>query len=541
MPAKGNKVLILDIEVDSEAGFPDIQKANSAITAISYIDRTTGERTVLVLDIDGALQNTERENVRIYPFLSEEELLLHFMDEYEIISPSIITGWNSDGFDVPYIYNRLKLLFGKRISNRLSPIGIVSYSNTLEKYRIAGVSSLDYMQMYKTFTYSEQPSYRLDAIGRLEVGMGKVEYEGSLDELFKSNIEKFIEYSLTDVLIIEKLDNKLKMIELVQNICSIGHVPYENFNHSSRYLEGTILTYLHRKGIISPDKPAGGREKMDELKESGIKGFIGAYVKDPIPGKYDWIYSLDLQSLYPSIIMSLNISPEAKIGRVKNWNSEEYLTNKLDSIKVSGTNDADRIFTRDEFKEFLSKTKFGISSNGVLYRDKEDKLGIIPEILDVWFNDRLKYKNLMKKYTREGNEELANFYDKRQHIQKIFLNAMYGCLGLPVFRFYDVDNAEAVTTSGQDVIKNSAKYLNTQYIKLLGEDKDYILYVDTDSLYASAKSLDSNVDKAETIKWAREFESRLNKFYDNFALMFFNLSKHRLLIKGESVARRAFC
>ena len=190
------------------------------------------------------------------------------------------------------------------------------------------MSSLDYLDLYRKYTYTQQPNYRLDTIGRLEVGMGKVEYDGSLDQLFRDDLDKFIEYNLQDVRIIVELDKKLKLIELVRGICHIGHIPYEDYSLSSRVLEGTIVTYLHRKGIVVTDKPQDAKEKMEAL-DRGEEGFIGAYVKDPVPGLYEWVYSLDLQSLYPSIIMSLNISPETKAGFVRNWNLEQHFKKEI--------------------------------------------------------------------------------------------------------------------------------------------------------------------------------------------------------------------
>jgi DNA polymerase elongation subunit (family B) len=408
----------------------------------------------------------------------------------------------------------------------------------MEKYRIAGVSSLDYLDLYKKFTYTQQPNYRLDTIGRLEVNMGKVPYEGSLDQLFRDDLNKFIEYNLQDVRIIVEMDRKLKLIELVRGICHIGHVPYEDYPMSSRFLEGTIVTYLHRKGIIVTDKPQDAREKMDAMDEGG-EGFTGAYVKDPIPGLYEWVYSLDLQSLYPSIIMSLNISPETKIGFVRNWNMEQHFRKEIVAYVVQEKdNDTTMELPYNEFMEFLQENNLTVSSNGVLYNN--DKKGIIPEVLETWFAQRVEYKNTMKKYVNEGNKEMADYYDRRQHIQKIFLNSLYGVLGLPVFRFYDVDNAAAVTISGQDVIKSTAKVVNKHYEKLLGGDKDYVVYIDTDSIYASSKPLLTGDSKEFTIELAREMESKLNNFYNVFAKKAFNCSQHKLYIKGESVASTGF-
>ncbi len=309
-PSKGHKLMFFDIEVSVENGVPNIENPNNEITSIAVYDAIIQQYTVLVLDKTGTHPSYEKENINVVMYASELDLLYGFLDLYEQIEPTIISGWNSDYFDVPYLYNRLKQQCGPNIAGRLSRIGKLKYSKFRRKYQIAGVSSLDYLDLYKKFTYTQQPNYRLDTIGRLEVNMGKVEYQGSLDELFRNDLNKFIEYNLQDVRILVEMDKKLKLIELVRGICHLGHVTYEDYGYSSKFLEGTIVTYLHRKGIIVTNKPAGGREMMDNKVENDEEGFAGAFVKEPVPGLYEWVYSLDLQSLYPSIIMSLNISPE---------------------------------------------------------------------------------------------------------------------------------------------------------------------------------------------------------------------------------------
>jgi DNA polymerase elongation subunit (family B) len=536
-PSTGHKVIFFDIEVSMENGIPNIENPNNEVTAITLYDNITEEYTVLVLDKSGKREDFNSNDTHTFFFKDEVDLLYKFIDVYEAIGPTIITGWNSDYFDVPYLYNRLKQQCGNGIANRLSPIGKMKYSKFRKKWMIAGVCSLDYLDLYKKFTYGQQQNYRLDTIGRIEVDMGKVEYEGSLDELFRTNLEKFVEYNVQDVRIIVELDKKMKLIELVRGICHVGHVQYEDYCYSSKFLEGTIITYLHRKGLVVSNKPANGRQLMNERAENDDEGFVGAYVKPPIPGLYDWIYSLDLQSLYPSIIMSLNISPETKRGFVTNWDVEKHRKGEIDTYLVR-EKDSDTVIKlpRENFMQFMEKANLYISSNGVMY--DSSKMGIIPEVLDKWFAERVEYKDLMKKYKNEGNTELAEFYDRRQHIQKIFLNSLYGVLGLPIFRFFDIDNALAVTATGQDVIKNSADFANKLYNAKLKDDKDYCIYIDTDSLYFSSKALlPENADPKDfTIKLAGAVEKKLNDYYNDMSQELFFCDKHRFYIKGESVA-----
>jgi DNA polymerase elongation subunit (family B) len=547
LPSENHVVLTLDIEVDSEGGFAMPNIADKRITGIACHTSDNDQYTSWVLDpVSQSSKGTQQITIGlmtnyIYTFRDEDAMLEDFLQWYIQTKPSIITGWNVDKFDIPYLYNRLLNVFDARTANKLSPIEHVKFSKERMRYTLGCVSVLDYLPLYKKFTYIQQPSYRLDEIGKFEVNMGKVEYEGTLHELWQNDIDKFVQYNLNDVKIVVALDKKMKLIELVRAICHMGHVPYEDYSFSSRFIEGTIITYLHRKGIICTNKPVGGREMMEELEESKEKGFSGAYVKEPIAGKYDWVYSLDLESLYPSIIMSLNISPETKVGKISEWDVDKYMKKEVDNYVLTAYGTALN-YTKDEIKSMLETQKLVISSNGVLYRT--DKTGIIPEILSKWFSDRKLFKSKMKDETNKGNKDLAEFYDRRQHVQKILLNSIYGTLGLPVFRFYDLDNAAAVTGTGQDVIKNTAKFINLRYQKETDKKEDYCIYIDTDSVYFPAgpvwKSVGDESEKNATIRIARQHELFVNKFYDVMAKRMFNCDAHRLHIKGESVMSSAF-
>ena len=446
--SKGHVVLTYDIEVEMESGLPDTQKAENEITSIALHDSATKQYWVLVVDKSGKMVEKKTDKAIVIPFQDERDLLVKYLELYEMINPSIVTGWNIDYFDTPYLYNRIKRLLGERQANRLSPIGQCFWSPYRQRFFMAGVSYLDYISLYKNYNYGELPNYRLDTVGKIEINKGKIEYQGNLDQLFRDDIDKFIEYNLVDVEIVVELDEKLQFIDLCRGICHAGHVPYEDFVYSSKYLEGALLTYLRRRNLVAHNKPADRRERMEALKERGDDKFIGAYVKAPIVGKYDWVYDLDLTSLYPSIIMTLNISPETKVAKIHNWDANKFIKGEIDTYTIG-----DDTIKKENLKDYLNDSKFSVSSNGVLYRT--DEVGCIPGILDLWFAQRVEYKNEMKKYGKAGNKEKYAFYHKRQLVQKILLNSLYGVLGLPAFRFYDIDNAEAVTTTGQTVIKST--------------------------------------------------------------------------------------
>src|SRR5210317_139447 len=544
IPSEGHVILTYDIECEMESGLPDPEKAENELTSIAMHDSATNQYWALVVDKKGDMVERKTDKAIVLPFRTEEEMLLKYLELYEMINPTIVTGWNIDYFDTPMLYNRIKRLLGKRHANRLSPIGECFWSPYRKRYFMAGVSYLDYLSLYKNFTYSELDSYRLDSIAQKELGRGKIEYDGNLDILFKEDIEKFIEYNLVDVELVVEFDRKLQFIDTARGICHAGHVPYEDFVYSSKYLEGALLTYLKRKGIVAPNKPADRRERMEALKENKEEKFIGAYVKAPIVGKYEWIYDLDLTSLYPSIIMTINISPETKMGKIENWDAQDFVKDKRETWIINGDT-----ITQENLKKFFERSKFSVASNGVLYRT--DKVGCIPDILDLWFSQRVEFKNKMKEYGNSGEKEKYEWYKKRQLVQKILLNSLYGVLGLPAFRFYDVDNATAVTTTGQTVIKSTADMANIKYNKELGTpDADSNIYIDTDSVFFSAAPL---LDKRkpgwkdndqETIAGyvndiAGEVQDYLNNFYDILAKKVFNIDKHRfeIEIKKEYVAK----
>lgn len=546
IPSKGIVTMAFDIEVEMITGVPDPTLGNNEVTSIAYHDSATNKYTILVLDKKKKLETKTNENTSVIPCYDEKTLLLKFLDAIQEIQPHIMTGWNCDAFDIPYLFNRIKKVLGKSNAHRLSPIGEVFYSPYRNRYTIAGISVLDYMIVYKKFSYKELPSYALNAVSMTELNRGKIEYEGNLDDLMENDIETFIKYNITDVELILELDKKLQYIDLVRGIAHVGHVPYEDFVYSSKYLEGALLTYLKNiGGVVAPNKPADRREKMEELKESGQQGFIGAFVKDPVPGRYEWMYDLDLTSLYPSIIMTLNISPETKIAKIDDWSAEEFLRGDKSEYIVGG-----ETISKEKLKAFLEKYKYTVSSNGVMYNS--EYTGLIPAILNDWFDKRVEYKDEMKKWGKQGDTEKYEFYKKRQLVQKILLNSLYGVLGLPAFRFYDIDNAEAVTLTGQTVIKKTQDAINLKYNKELKTDGiDYVQYVDTDSVFVSCLPLVKNrfpdIDTNNTelmtdriYEIATEVQDYVNQFYNVMSKKMFNTEKHRLEIKQEMIGRTGF-
>jgi len=554
VPSKGHIVLTFDIEVEMITGLPNLEKAENEITSIAAHDDATKEYHVFVVDknnkVNGKSFQKDGRDVHVHVFGSERDLLMKYLTYVESVNATIWTGWNIDFFDVPYLYNRIKNVCGEKQANRLSCIGKTYWSPYRNRYSIAGVSTMDYIGLYKRYNFGLESSYTLNHIATKELGRGKLEYEGSLDDLFENDLEKFIEYNITDVELVVSMDAKLQFIELSRAICHSGFTPYEDYIFSSKYLEGACLAYLKNKGLVAPNKPKNHKDKLAEQAEAGEEKFIGAYVKEPIVGKYDWIYDLDLTSLYPSIIMTLNISPETKVGKIKDWDPENWVRGENRQYTVVGKT-KEFTYNRTELEEVIRDNELGVAANGVLYTQK--KPGLIADILDTWFKQRVEFRKLETKYGEAGDTEKYEFYGKRQLVQKILLNSMYGVLGLVAFRFYDIDNAEAVTITGQTVIKKTAEMANLKYQKELGTKDDYNVYIDTDSIYMMAeplvkfrypeyKTFDQARMAVEVNTIADETQSFLNSFYDLLAERFFCIpkEKHRFEIKKEYISKAGF-
>jgi DNA polymerase elongation subunit (family B) len=542
--SKGHRDFFFDIETaKDENGYSTIQDVRTAITSIAYYDKTGKDRRVLILDEQNRIKETEiqGDGYVLEIFRDEKDLLTRFINKFAEIQPTVITGWNTDGYDIPYLMGRAKKVLGAQSIKKMSPAGIVDYNPKKERWKIFGVSSLDYLKLYKNFTYSELPNYRLDTVARKELGRGKVEYDGDLDTLFTQDIHKFAYYNMTDVDLIEEMDDKLQLLNLARSICHKGHVPYEDVFYASKYLDGAAIVDLKRNGFVAPNKQF--RFVEDESDES----LAGAYVMAPVPGLYKWIYDLDLTSLYPSIIMTINISPETKVTVINDWNEECLL--KPDATQVQFT-DGTHI---QDIKRWLVDHDYSVASNGAVYRN--DKRGFLPTILEKWFNERVIFKD--KRDTYEVGSEEYKFYDAMQLTQKVLLNSFYGVLGLKTFRFYDLDNAGAITAVGQSVIKFSAKVINKYYEKELatdhfinasGDKAEFAFYTDTDSTFCSSLPLiesrfpgcnteDETFMIQQTNAIASEIQTHVNNMYNQYAKVFHNTATHRFQIKQEYIAK----
>ena len=556
-PSKNHRILKFDIEVEKGLKYSTAKEAKNRITSIAY--HYNGKYVCLLLDEHNRIDEGVRKikitgtdnivDVIIKTYDTETALLNGFLSQWNVIKPTLITGWNSDLFDCPYLYNRMVIVLGKNKANQLSPIGVVSTDERGKDavIRIAGVAQMDYLVLYKKFTYNEESSYALEAISQKELGRGKFKYDGTLDDLYNNNPEGFVEYNVTDVELIEELDKKLDLIEIARGICHLGHVPYDNFPFSSMYHEGAALTYCKLNNLIAI-----------RTKNRGDMGAaVGAVVKKPKSGLYKFIIDEDLTSLYPSLIRTMNISPETIYGYVPDWNEEEWIRKSKDEYHVHfnsslhddlmGTAKIPIKIKSTEFWQYLIDNNLCIASNGVIF-DKS-KTGLIPDILTNWFNERKRLSKLAEEYGIAGDQVQYKYYDRKQLIQKILLNSFYGVLLLPSFRFYDKSIGESITLTGQSVIKFSMKMANSYYNKKIGtKDVDYVVAGDTDSLFLPALPLinleyngtDEDELVRRTLVIAGDIQTHINKSYDLYCKHLHNVETHYLNIKQEVIARRAF-
>jgi len=466
-------VVTIDIEVACENGFPSPEKAEEPLLSITVKNHQNKKFVVWGV---GKFENT-REDVTYVECESELHLIQEFLVFWERHQPDIITGWNTEFFDIPYLCNRISKLCGEDEIKRLSPWRNVMSREVFQMgrkhqvYEIQGIAHLDYFDLYRKFTYTNQESYRLDHIAFVELGENK---DGNpfdtFSEWYQKDFQSFIEYNIMDVEIVDRLEDKMKLIELCLTMAYEAKVNYMDVLGSVKYWDILIYNYLRGKNIVIPQKKHSAKSEK----------FEGAYVKDPQVGMHKWVMSFDLNSLYPHLIMQYNISPETLVGqeKVKGMSVDKLLDKKVDTSILKDVT---------------------LTPNGALF--KTTKRGFLPEIMQSMYDDRVKYKKLTlqakQDYENTKDPKLLKDISKYNNIQlakKISLNSAYGAIGNNWFRYYDLLVAEAITTSGQLSIRWIERVVN-QYLNTLLEttEKDYVIASDTDSVYVTFDELVNKV------------------------------------------------
>jgi DNA polymerase elongation subunit (family B) len=465
-PSTTHRELFFDIETEmGDALTPEyIQNAPKKVTSIAWYDKQVDEWGILILDTKNQLEHTKARNKEITPCKTESDLLAKFLEKFREIDPDILVGYNSDYFDIPYLYYRMCNVLGEDWARHLSPIGYVRETPWFkDQYiQIAGVESLDYMRLHKKFSWRDEPSWKLDAIGKKYAGINKVEYEGNLDSLFESDINKFIQYNFVDVEILVELDKKLEYLALTKNLSHKGKHNYSEVYANTNTQDGAISAYLLSKSIIPPAKDKDGKAE---------KGYAGGYLFCPKAGIYNYMFDEDLTSLYPSIIMSLNIGKETLKGRIIDADDRNNRLG-LNDLKSKDPNDTMIIknhkgksaeVTVANLIKFVESNNFTISANGTIFAT--NRQSVLSTILAKWFGERVLYKGKMKKAYKAKDSEAGAKYHLLQYTMKILLNSLYGATALPSFRYGNVQLSKAITLSGQRIIQESALVANREMNK----------------------------------------------------------------------------
>lgn len=474
----------IDIEVGSENGFPEPDRADEPITAITM--KMGGKFFAFGC---GNFVN-KYAYVEYIQCRDEIDLIKKFLDTWSANHPDIVTGWNVALFDIPYLVNRITKLLGETEAKRLSPWNIInereinfSASRKFKTYTLLGISTLDYIDLYRRYAPDgkSQDSYKLDSICHVELGERKLSYDEyeNLHQLYKLDYQKFIEYNIRDVELVEKLDEKLKLIELVLTLAYDSKTNYEDAFTQVRMWDILIYNHLRKKNIVIPQNSSHKKDGMYE----------GAFVKDPLIGMHKWVASFDLNSLYPHLIMQYNISPETFLEPEKYDDTHRNII----SQRVSVDSLLDRSIDLSRLKDYT------LTPNGQFFSTKEQ--GFLPKMMEDMYNDRSAYKKkaiAAKKELETETDKTKRYeiekriarYNNLQLAKKVCLNSAYGALGNEFFRFFDIRHATAITTSGQLSIRWIEKDMNKYLNKILKtENEDYVIACDTDSMYLSLDKL----------------------------------------------------
>ena len=522
------RLVTIDIEVASENGFPNVFDCAEELLAITLQNYATKN---IICFASRPYINT-RNDVVYVECRDEIDLIQHFLAFWERETPDVITGWNCELYDIPYIAGRIDRILGEKEARRLSPWGNIRRRELVIKgreqisYEVAGVSIIDYLDLYKKFTYKAQESYRLDHIANVELGQKKLDHSEfeTFKDFYTKDWQKFIDYNIRDVELVDQLEDKMKLIELCFTMAYDAKINFNDVFFQVRTWDAIIYNYLKKRNIVIPPKDRS--EKSDK--------FAGAYVKEPIPGMYDYVVSFDLNSLYPHLIMQYNISPETL----------------LDERHPSAT--VDKILQRQVDLEKYSD--YAVCPNGAMYR--KDVRGFLPELMEKMYNDRVIFKKKMleakQQYEKTKTKELEREISRCNNIQmakKISLNSAYGAIGNQYFRYYKLANAEAITMSGQVSIRWIEGKMNSYLNKILKtNDVDYVIASDTDSIYLNLGPFVETVYKGrektteEIVGFLdkvckMEFEKYIESSYQELA-DYVNAYDQKMQMKRENIADR---
>lgn len=541
-------VCYLDIETGPGAngGFPDVNSADGQILSITL--KYNNYKDYIVFGMKD-YEVKEGSNIHYVKCENEKQLLIAFLEIWRKRYPDVITGWFISTFDMPYLFNRITAILGPESANSLSPFKVCALKKDFDPINkniyedrqivhIYGINELDYVRLYKKFaSLSERESYSLNYIAELELGEKKLEYEGSLFDLYQNDFQTFIDYNIKDVGLIVLLEEKLKLIQLTYFLAYYSRTNFRDVFFQVRMWDSIIYNYLKKNNIVIP-------YQNRDLSSSAHQSFEGAYVKNPQTGFQDWVVSFDVNSLYPHIILQYNISPETLVNIYEN---EE---NSSKGYRYFGF--PVHQFLSKEIPEdllsFIKQNDLSMVANGATF--KKNQMGILPKLITTLSQERKKYKSLYiqmeQKYEETGDpkyKQEAIRYNILQNVKKICLNSAYGAMGNPYFRYYDIILASSVTLTGQLIIqwieKSCNEFLNNEFKT---EGIDYCIAIDTDSVYLNFSKVaefypnsDKNdlMDKIEKInkKLLSYVDNKLNELKD-----YLNCKENQISIKREVIA-----
>ena len=523
------KLVTIDIEVAAESGFPDVFNCAEELLLITIQDYNT--KRITTFGSRPYKTNPNRKNYSYIDCHDEKGLIYTFLDWWQQHTPEVVTGWNCELYDIPYLVGRVERLMGEKLAKKFSPWGIVRRNEIRIQgrdniaYDIAGVSIMDYLDLYrKSPATPNQESFRLDHIALMELGQQKLDHSefDTFREFYTKNWQKFVDYNIVDVELVDKLEDKLKLIDLCCTRAYDAKINFTDVAFQVRTWDAIIFNYLKKKNIVIPQKD---RNQKDEK-------YAGAYVKEPKPGKYDWVVSFDLNSLYPHLIMQYNISPETLLDQKHPSATVEKLLNQ--EIEIEGD--------------------YAVCANGAQF--KKDKKGFLPELMEKMYNERVIFKKRMikakKAYEKTPTKDLEKEIARCNNVQmskKIALNSAYGAIGNQYFRYYKLANAEAITLSGQVSIRWIENKMNDYLNKILKtEEVDYVIASDTDSIYLNLGPLveviykDREKDGSSIVSFLNqvcevELEKYITNSYETLA-KYVNAYDQKMFMKRENIADR---
>ena len=559
-------VAFFDIEVDfdPERGYASPDDAFMPITAIAIYLQWMETMVCLAVPPKTLTMEQAQEQIKDFPntmlYKTEAEMLDVFLDLIE--DADVLSGWNSEGFDIPYTVNRVIKALSKDDTKRFCLFNQMPKRREYEKFGKAAVTydligrvHLDSLELYRKYTYEERHSYRLDAIAEYELGKRKTQYEGTLDQLYNNDFKTFIEYNINDCQLLDDLDKKLKFLDLANTLAHENTVLLQTTMGAVAVTEQAIINEAHQKGFRVPN-----RKKRDDTVNAQA---AGAYVAYPKEGIHDWIGSLDINSLYPSIIRALNMGPETIVGQLRQTKTNEFIESEMargksfaaawegifgsleftavmaqeigTDITIDWENGDSDVLSAAEVYQLIyeSNQPWMLSANGTIFT--YEKEGIIPGLLKRWYNERKELQAKLKDAIKAGNKIEEEYWDKRQLVKKINLNSLYGALLNQGCRFFDNRIGQSTTLSGRQVVKHMAGSVN----EIITGDYDYrgksIIYGDTDSCYFSAyKTLKKEIDSGK-LPWSKETVIQLydqigdevNNTFPQFMLDTFHCPKTR--------------